>query len=91
MDKGVVCQRCRARDWAKKCVKCGTKGVRWGAYGKFCQRCYGKAVPEGQQRALMEEAQEWLAARRTPKREVTGQEPALQLLLLPRNTEPLPA
>ena len=49
-------------------------------YGKFCQKCYGMVVPEGQRLVLVKEAQEWLTAWHTPKLKIIGKEPALQLL-----------
>jgi len=39
---------------------------------------------------LLEEAAEYLTRRDAVKLTITGDEPALQLLLLPDNTEPMP-
>eukprot|EP00973_Karenia_brevis_P071824 9980766-Karenia_brevis.AAC.1 len=83
---------CWAREWGASCFKCGEKWARGARtiYGRFCKRCYGLQVPEGQEQTLFDEGREYLERLRNRSVSVSGQEPALQLLVLPITAEPLP-
>ena len=87
----VVCSRCWSKDWELGCFKCKDKwSQQTTRHGRFCMKCFGLHIPEGQKATLMDEGDAYIASQKQQHIVITGNEPALQLLLLPLNTEPLP-
>lgn len=83
--KGIaVCSGCFRRDWGAQCFRCKRNKAREEApYGKFCKACFEIATEAGALETLTAEAvKHALAMKRDCK--PTGEEPALQLLVLPR-------
>ena len=50
---------------------------------RCCVKCHGLHTPQGQQQTLLHERQEYLARIRKQNVQLTGNEPVLQLLVLP--------
>ena len=82
----AVCVRCWRRDWHGKCFKCKKESCRWGSLGKFCKACYARHTRVGRECVLAQEAIAYKESLRKPL-VISGEEPALQLLVLPRATK----
>ena len=80
---GVVCGKCWRRDWSGKCFQCKGKVARQDIrFGRYCKSCHGVVTEEGRRSTLAGEQDE-LEARMAKLTLPTGEEPALQLLVLP--------
>ena len=84
LHKAVVCRRCWERDWSSRCFACGEKWqIDVPQIGRFCAKCHSLRTPEGERKTLLAEGEQYLAQRSMQKVQITGDEPSLQLLVLP--------
>lgn len=80
----VVCQRCWERDWCASCFGCGEKWLQNIAdFGRLCHKCFRLHAPARERCTLLQELEQHLTRMKTQHLQITGKEPALQLLTLP--------
>ncbi len=84
LKKGAVCDKCWRRDWDGKCFNCKQRKTQNNkTWGRFCFSCYAAVTEEGKAATRTAERDK-LEAKMSIVNPPTGQEPALQLLVLPR-------
>ena len=84
--QSVACSACYLRNWGRSCYSCN-KASQLGEYGKYCRACFQLVTETGRRQVLAEEAAAYFRKLAIPV-EITGDEPALQFLVLPIHDGP---
>ena len=87
--ENLPCSACFRREWQRKCYACNQQWIRFASqqYGMYCASCFRLHTERGQRTVLEEEAAEYLEKLALPAAP-TGEEAALQSLVLPIHNGP---